>query len=323
MRPPSLSDHRGAVLVSVLIMMGMTGALLGPYLTILTAESGSIIRAAGRAQALYLAEAGLDAANDVLYQDWKNHQRASQFPMQESVTVSREGIAVTVGAFEVTVTELDANTLRVTSTGRSLPTGTGNQQQFRIERVLSMVVVRKLAPSFGRVGPPADLEVETNYFDKDGIPDLLIFSGDLVGEERFFRQRDGKPTLSSGGSFVRDTGLHLFASWTDVDMDGDLDLVLTDRPSRSEGSRGHGIPTVSLSDEESLARPMMLTGADVFGSGTPMSVAAQGWHWLPNDALTGTEPEADIFLNTPIYEGTRILSWGEIPIPPAPAAKAD
>ena len=57
---------------------------------------------------------------------------------------------------------------------------------------------------------------------------------------------------------------------------------------------------------------MSATAVDVLGSGHYVSFVAQGWLWLPENSLTGREASEDIFINIPVYNGLRIISWVEL-----------
>lgn len=312
------SDERGFLVVSTLVIMGIVSVLLGAYFAIITHEINTVTRATGRLQAFYLAEAGLSAANDLISQDWRNTDRGrSRFPMTETLAATVDGETTSLGDFNVTLTEINPTTFRLTSTGRSLAlpdADNPDQVTYQVTRALSMVIVRRERPSFFRVGAPAALELEVEYFDKDGQPDLLVFSGDV---EPVRGQRPIEGTLTAGSEGARAFGYHLVASFTDVDLDGDLDLVLSDSPSFEWGrDRVHGgveIPAMELTSQESQMRPQTMIAADVLDSGNPISVLSSGWFWLPEGRLDGTEPGTDVFINTPVYDGTQIVSWAELP----------
>ena len=169
MRHSRMSNNRGFLMMATLAVVGSVSLLLATYLSIVTHEINSVSRATGRAQALYLAEAGLDAANDLLAQDWRNAQRGrSRFPMQETLAVTADGPQGALGDYEVVVSAIDADTLRLTSTGRSVPVSgdePGAQPVFQITRTLSMVVVRKEKPLFRRLGRGGTLELTATYWD--------------------------------------------------------------------------------------------------------------------------------------------------------------
>ena len=311
---PTLTNQRGFLLTTTLIVMGLLGFFLGAYLAILPTEINLVTRATARAQALYLAEAGLDAANDVLSQQWEAYQDPLLFPMREQLAVSLEGREVLVGEFEVVATPISDHALRLTSIGRSLPRSTAGTQepQYHIQRTLSVVLMRKGKPMFQRAGLPGVLELEASHFDQDGIPDFLEFSGTLDASQTLSGLGG---ILSAGGPDAESTGYHLLASFTDVDGDGDLDLVLSDLPSRGDQPPGTFIPSLALSQEHGSFRVASPIVADVFHAGTPISVVASRWLLLPEDSLSGMEPDTDVFINQDTYDGTQIISWTEGQLP--------
>ncbi len=296
------TDRAGLLLVPLLMSFGVVSVLLVGYFSIPQHQANMVRRAAARAQALYLAEAGLDAANDLLSQDWRTYQDVTLFPIREEVSIALDGHPMTIGEFEVTVHEVDPGTLRLVSTGRSLPTsnasGTG-PPTYPIERTFSMVIARKDKPRFERVGPPGVLELEAHYFNKDGLPDLLALSGNMVSAHGKGKQAGIR---RSSDRNARKGGRYLFAGFTDVDLDGDLDLVLSQAPSRGDGHQ---------QAVRSPYRPQTMTAADVLGNGSGIPVAAHGWLWLPEGTLSGLEPDTELFLNHPVYDGTLMVSWTE------------
>jgi hypothetical protein len=295
--------EHGFLLAAVLSLLGLVSILLAAYCGIVSHELASVVRATARTQALYAAEAGLDAANDLLNQEWECAYRQPPFPLQESLVVSVDGQAVAAGAFMVTVNPLDEDTLRLTSTGRSA---------HQVARALSMVVVRKRKPSFRQGGLPVILELEAGYFDKDGAPDLLVTSGTLLASEEEGRTLG---LLSAGSQDALEIGYHLAASLTDIDRDGDLDLLLSDAPSRGEEPPAAFIPTIPLSAALGASWLHSTAAADVLGTGKAIPFLSQGWLWLPDGTLSELGEGTDVFFNQPIYDGTLIVSWGEIPTP--------
>lgn len=302
--------RRGFLLVQTLCSIGLLSVILAGYFSLLHSEVNWVTLTTTRAQALYLAEAGLDAANDLLNQDWDHADNRALFPLSERVTIRLNGQAVTVGAYDVTVTRLPDGSLKLTSTGQSLPVADHRGRgplQYRIQRTLSMVVVRKEIPSFRRRHPPDVLELQARYFDKDGVPDLLVASGAVVPPS--WLRPEGQ-ALSAGSPPARRNGVHLYASFTDVDRDGDLDLVLSDDPSRSAPHHRGSIPTVTLSPEERLRRPIVPTLVRLQNQ-RGAAFLAPGWIFLPEGSLTGEEPGTEVWRNTPVYDGTLIAWWGE------------
>ena len=302
---------RGFLLAPTLMAMALVYLLLGGYFSILHHEIASADRTVGGVQAFYLAEAGLDAANDLLCQDWDNYQHGSHFPMQESVSVTVDGQEVSVGEFDVDVSQVDEKTLRLTATGRTLPLADAAkhaQPSYRIQRTLSAVVARKDKPSFQRLGQPGLLEIQASYFDKDGVPDLITASGNLLPANG-----NGHPegTLTAGSADAMNTGLHLLAGFTDVDQDGYPDLVLSDAPSEGEERPAAFIPAATLSTEADRARFSSMAAVDLLRTGKAIPFVAPGWVFLPNEVLSPSDSGTDVFLNKPVYDGTLLISWSE------------
>lgn len=310
----TISNPNGFLLVPTLSAIGIVSIILAASLSFIQGEASGVARTAGRAQAFYLAEAGLDAANDLLNQDWANATNEAFFPLQESISVWLDGQARAIGEFEVTLTELSDGLLRLASTGRSLPLalqGGAAVRRYGIERTLTMVVARKETPSFHRIGPEGVLELTANYFDKDGVPDLLVSSGNLVPSDEFSFLEEGQ-VLSSGSSHARESGVHLIASFSDVDGDGNADLLLSDAPSRSGRAAGWSIPTIALSPEEEMARSSFTMTVDVLQGSRAIPFVAPGWLFLPEGSLSGTDAGTEVFLNDPTYDGTLIVARSEL-----------
>src|SRR3989338_1440017 len=177
-----LRGNRGALLVANLMAVGLVSLLVTTYFSVIQHEIASVDRVMARVQALYLAEAGLDAANDLLAQDWESYRRGTNFPLREGLSTSLNGHTVNVWEFEVLVSAMDDQTLQVTSTGRSLPrpAQSGHASSYAMARTFTMVVARKDIPRFQRLGRNDILELEAYYFNKDGVPDLLALSGELA-----------------------------------------------------------------------------------------------------------------------------------------------
>lgn len=302
---PAPGDRRGLFLVQAILLVGLIGLTLSTYFSLIQHEVALGTLAIDRAQALYLAEAGLDAAIDALSQDWAAYRLPSRFPLREDVGATADRRAQRFGAYEVAVEVVDADTLRLTSVGRSRPQAAG----FSCERILTAVIVRKIRPAFHRVGGPGLPELAVDYFDKDGLPDMVEFSGDLLphaGAEA------SESTLSGGQGEGPTVGYHVVAGFTDVDMDGDMDLVLSDAPSRTEPRPGRFIEAIPLSPEQRAIRPRGMTTADVLGTGRRIPVVASGWLWMPDEALSGREDDADVFVNQPVHDGVLLVSWAEV-----------
>jgi len=314
MRQATLNS-KGFLLVPALYAIGIVSIILAASLSFIQGEAHWVSRTAGRAQALYLAEAGLDAANDLLNQDWASAADEAFFPLQESVSIWLDEQMVSIGEFEVTVAQLEDGLLRLTSTGRSLPLavqGGAGPRRYGVERTLTMIVARKELPSFQRVGSEETLELQANYFDKDGVPDLLVASGSLAPSDDTFSSLEEGRVLSSGSSHARESGIHLIASFDDVDGDGHADLLLSDAPSRSDRAAGWSIPTIALSPEEEMARSSFTMTADVFQGSRAIPFAAPGWLFLPEGRLSESEPGTEVFLNHPTYDGTLIVTRSEL-----------
>lgn len=310
----AILNPNGFLLVPTLCAIGIVSIILAASLAFIQGEANGVTRTTGRAQALYLAEAGLDAANDLLNQDWANATNEAFFPLQESVSVWLDGQARAIGEFEVTLTELSDGLLRLASTGRSFPLpiqGGAGPRRYGIERTLTMVVARKETPSFHRIGPEGVLELTANYFDKDGVPDLLVSSGNLVSADELSFQEGGQ-VLSSGSPHARESGIHLLAGFTDVDGDGDMDLLLSDAPSRSSRSDSGWIPTIALSPSEYLVRSSVTEVAAVLQDERAIPFMAPGWLFLPEGSLSGTDAGTEVFLNEPAYDGTLIVARSEL-----------
>ena len=296
--------RRGSALLATLVIVGILGGVLATYFSYLQNQVRRVTLATGRAQALYLAEAGLDAANDALSQNWDAYEDPLLFPMHESVSVSLNGRETSVGEFGITVNPVSPQSLRVTSVGRASASA--------VQRTLTMVVVRRGKTVFERRGSiPGTLELRAGQFDQDGIPDVLHFTGALDPTDESIPLSG---VLSAGGQNALQAGYHLLASFTDVDGDGNLDLVLSDAPSRDTRLPGPFIPSRPLTLQDEPLIGVSVTTADVFHTGMPISVAAERWLFLPEGSLTGSEPGTDVFLNRSTYEGTMIVSWGE-PLP--------
>ena len=306
---------RGFVLIPTFLALGIAGLVLGMYFSMVQLELRWVTRTTARAQALYLAEAGLDAAKDLLSSQWDAVADPLVFPLDERVSARVEGREVPLGSFDVTVTSLNPQAVRIISTGRSLPgvARDGTTVQYQVARTLSMVLVRKGRPVFTRRGAPGAVAVQTSYFDTDGLPDLLAFSGELDPSQDSRLSFSG--VLSASDQTAFESGYHLLASLTDVDEDGDLDLVLSDAPSRGDASPGAFIPQFTPSSDDPTRLGTSTTAADVFATGTPVTVTAQGWIFLPEGSLSGSEPGEDVFVNRFVYDATHVVSWAEIVTP--------
>lgn len=296
-----LNTRRGAALLATLIIVGMLGGFLATYFSCIQSEVRRVTLATGRVQALYLAEAGLDAANDVLSHNWNASRDPLLFPIHEEVVVSLDGRETSLGEFTVTVNEAGPQSLRVTSVGRTAA--------FSVQRTLSMVVMRQRKIVFQRRGDmPGTLELRASHFDQDSSPDVVHFTGALDPTDESLPLGG---VLSAGGQEALETGYHLLASFTDVDGDGNLDLVLSDAPSRDAQLPGRCIPTQPLTRRDEPVVGVSVTTADLFHTSMPISVVAERWLFLPEGSLTGSEEGTDVFLNRSTYEGTMIVSWGE------------
>lgn len=78
--------------------------------------------------------------------------------------------------------------------------------------------------SFGLAGDRASLGAAAGDFDNDGKPDLVITTANGVKLFRNSGERFDDVTEKAGLKTV--VGLHLGATWADVDLDGDLDLMV-------------------------------------------------------------------------------------------------
>lgn len=313
--PRGIETARGFVLIPTFLALGVIGLVLGAYFSLVQLELHWLTLTTARTQALYLAEAGLDAATDLLSLDWEVASDPLVFPLQERVSAPVNGEERSMGAFDVTVTSLNAQAVRVVSKGQSLPKESrdGGPAQYQVARTLSVVLVRKGRPVFSRLGAPGAVAVQVSHFDADGIPDLLAFSGEPDPSQDNRLGFSG--VLSSGDAAAVPSGYHLLASLTDVDEDGDLDLVVSDAPSRGDASPAAFIPHATPSSDDTTLLGTSTTAADVFATGTPVTVTAQGWLFLPEGSLSGAEPGTDVFVNHLVYDSVQVVSWTEITTP--------
>lgn len=287
----------------VLATVGVLSAALFLLLAVVQHEVSAVYRSVGRTQALYVAEAGLDAAIDVLARDWMAYRDPQRFPLRDELAVDTQGQRTAVGAFAVSTEEVDSASLRVTATGRSLLGPAG----FAAERTLTAVIVRKWRPQFQRGGGPGRLDLDVDHLDRDGVPDVVRLTGQLRLDHGH-----AQGTLSGGDEGARASGNHLLAGFTDVDLDGDLDLVLLDAPSRTTPQPTPHIGTIELTPAQDAARPYDLTEADLMGTGVPIPVVSRGWRWLPIGMLSGREDGADMFLQERVADGVALVSWTEV-----------
>ena len=306
-------DQSGSLLMASLFCMGFLSCILAAYFSNMQSDIRMVMRSAARTQALYAAEAGLDAASDLLSQDWDSYRNPRIFPLRESLTASADGVEVTVGEFEVTVRGFGKDRLRLISTGRSLSGPKPGRKRdheatrYQIERTLSAVIVGKMKPSFQRQGGAGVLALETGYLDVDGVPDFLRFSGKLNTSHG----RLGFDAISSSGGDQEalNFGNQTWANFADLDGDGDLDLILY-HPHPSGGD----VPTVASKQAQAASggdEISSTTMVDVFHTGKPIPIMAPGWVFLPLSSFSASEPGAEVFLNTPLHDGTLLVSWGE------------
>ncbi|HEX9780631.1 MAG TPA: hypothetical protein VGB20_05385 [bacterium] len=298
----------GYLLPTALMFLAFLGAAVATFFTLLTVQVRMVGRTVNRAQALYLAEAGLDAANDLLTQDWDAAWDRGRFPLR--ATLSAAGDPAPLGAYEVRAVPLETDRVQFVASGMSAPSPGGDG----VRRTISVIVARRIRPVFERDGWPGALDLQVLYTDQDGVPDLLQFSGAFSGRTDLW---SGAETLTGGSQAAIEIGYHMLASFTDVDGDGDLDLVLSDELSREPGGAGAPASPVSgrtLAPDDAGRRPVSMTTADVFGTGHPVPVLAPGWLFLPPGALSTAVPGAstDTFRARIVYDGTRVVSWGEL-----------
>ena len=304
-------DTRGSLLLMALFVMALLGLLLSWWLSAMHSAIRWAAWETARAQALYLAEAGLSAAQDLLTQGWDAAQESRAFPLRQAIALPRGDQAAPIGEFEVAATPIGPTALRLTATGRVA------HGSARIERTLAQVVVRKRKTVFRREGGSGALQLEVEHLDEDGLPDLVRLSGALAPSA------DGATAgvLSAGNEGARALGYHLMASFTDVDRDGGADLVLSDLPSRAaQQLPGASLATVTLTDAEDARRASSVTTARLVPSHRPIPVMTTGWVVLPEGSLTGAEAGAEVFFNRLVDDGTFPLAWTEVAPASAPSS---
>jgi hypothetical protein len=264
----------------------------------------------GRIQAFYLAEAGLDAACDLLNQSWVSQELFSSSLRQQFIVPVDEK-PKHIGEFEVTANSIGPGLLQLRSTGRSLPVTEDELTRYGISRTLVATVMSTQKVSFVRKERPGELELECYYFDDDPYPDLIVATGDMI---RLHPDIDGSGTLSAGSPESQALGYHLLASFSDADGDGDLDLILSDALSREQKAASSVISALALPEDAKAMRPFTTTSVDLFGIGKATPFIAPGWVFtseLTDGYAPSLRPLTDTLMNEPAYAGAKVISWHE------------
>ena len=292
------SPRSGFLLGTTLVVIAVLEVLLGGYLTVITYQIRLAELAVARAQALYAAEAGVEAATELLGQRWDAVQDQLAFPMRGSVVATVDDREESIGQYDVSATLLGQGRVQLTASGRA---GDG------VCRTLSVVLVRRWRPVFQRAGlPPTALTVRASHLDQEGVPDGVEISPELVAEA------DESPRMvSAGSSEARERGVHLLAGLVDVDGDGDLDLVLSDAPSRDDAvDQRNALMTVEPMPD--AATSYSTTLADLFHTGRPLSVTGDRMLFIPAKSIARNAPGTSVFFNQLVSDGMAVVSWAEI-----------
>lgn len=304
MMPRVWLGRQGGLLGALLLTLGLVHIILGAYFALVHQQIQASVRASARVQAWYLAETGLEAGIDALAQRWDSASDSRVFPMRETIRIPGLLREVTIGDFTVTAQALPNGHVRVVATGRSVPEEHGAGTAMANRRLIAHVA-RRWHPRFRRVGDGAMLQLDTHHLDEDGIPDTLVLSGLVSWAETTSEWLGNGPGL---------LGYRLVASFSDVDLDGDLDLIVA-RVAEDE-FRGGLIPTqpaFESADGDGLLPPREYTMADVFGTGDETLVLATGWLWIPDGMLSQLSTDTNVFVNTLSQDGFFLTSWAELP----------
>jgi hypothetical protein len=298
--------RRGLVMLSALVVLGLAGVMLAAFFSVLQIELNAGMRATGRIQALYLAEAGLSAAHDALAQDW-SRLAAGPLRLREAVSVPMEQGSLLIGDYEVVALPLSPTAARLVAVGRAGMAG-GGVAQHGIVRSLVAVVVARIRPSFSRLGSFGILDIAVEYGD-NGLPWTVAFSGRLKSESG---STGFGHVLTSWDRALDPAGLDLTAGFHDVDGDGDQDLLLASTAAAADAAQKSFLPTRALTAQEQQQMAVTATSVDLFGTGALIPVVTSGWLVVPDGQLTRSGAGVDVFINTPARDDTSMVSWSEV-----------